>query len=169
MASPLTYSAVSDAIAYSYTVSNTGNVSLAGPVTIADDKATVTCPAVASQGNTDSLLDPGESLDCTASYSITQADLNAGSVTNTASASADGTTSADATATVTAVGALALTKVASPLTYSAVNDAIAYSYTVSNTGNVSLAGPVTIADDKATVTCPAVASQGNTRQLAGSG
>ena len=38
-------------ISYSYLVTNSGNVSLAGPVTVADNKATVTCPAVDTVGN----------------------------------------------------------------------------------------------------------------------
>ncbi|HET8944140.1 MAG TPA: hypothetical protein VFO59_05100, partial [Dehalococcoidia bacterium] len=44
-------------------------------------------------GNLDNFLDPGESITCSASYSITQGDIDAGSVTNTATASAAGTTS----------------------------------------------------------------------------
>ena len=102
-ASPSTYSTVGQSISYSYLVTNTGNVRLAGPVTVADDKATVSCPAVSTVGNHDSFLDPGEAVTCTASYTITQADLNSGSVTNVAKASAAGTDSNEDTETVTAV------------------------------------------------------------------
>jgi uncharacterized repeat protein (TIGR01451 family) len=123
----------------------------------------VTCPAVSTVGNGDSFLDPGESVTCTASYSITQADLNAGSVTNVAKASAGGVESNEDTETVTAVQrtSLALVKSASPSSYDAVGDLISYGYLVTNTGNVRLAGPVTVADDKATVTCPALSTVGD--------
>ncbi len=136
---------------------------LAGPVTVADDKATVTCPALSTVGNGDGFLDPAEAITCTASYAITQADLNAGSVTNVAKASAGGIDSNEDTETVTAVESktLSLAKTATPLTYDAVGDSISYSYLVTNTGNVRLAGPVTVADDKATVTCPALSTVGN--------
>jgi uncharacterized repeat protein (TIGR01451 family) len=162
-ASPLTYDAVGDSIGYSYLVTNSGNVRLAGPVTVADDKASVSCPAVNTVGNLDSFLDPGEAVTCTASYSITQADLNSGSVTNVAKASADGIDSNPDSETVDAVQTktLSLDKVASPLAADAVGDAISYSYLVTNTGNVRLAGPVTVADDKASVSCPAVGTVGN--------
>jgi hypothetical protein len=71
---------VGDVIGYSFLVTNTGNVTISGPITVADDKATdESCPA----GD----LAPGASTTCTASYTITQSDLNTGSVTNVASAS----------------------------------------------------------------------------------
>ena len=96
-------------------------------------------------------------MTCTASYTITQADLDSGSVKNTAKATANGIESNPDDETVTAVQtkSVSLVKTASPSTYSAVGDVISYSYAVKNTGNVTLAGPVTVADDKATVTCPA--------------
>ncbi len=101
-ASPPTYDEVGDIISYSFLVTNTGNVSLTGPVTISDDKATnESCPSVTTVGNLDSELDPSEYITCTASYTITQTDIDNLSVTNTASASADGTTSPTDTETVT--------------------------------------------------------------------
>ena len=80
-------------IAYEYTVTNSGDVTLAGTLAVADDRVTVTCdPASVT-------LAPGESATCSASHSVTQADLDAGSVTNTATATLDGVTSATASAT----------------------------------------------------------------------
>ena len=78
-ATPSTYSAVGNVINYSYLVTNNGNVTLSGPFTVSDDKSTdEACPA------TPTSLAPGESVTCTASYTISQADLDAGSVKNTA-------------------------------------------------------------------------------------
>ena len=149
-ASPFTYDHVNQVISYSYVVTNSGNVSLAGPVTVTDDRATVSCPALSTVGNLDGFLDPGESVTCTASHSITQADLNSGSVTNLAQAHAGGTDSNTDTETVTAIQSpgLSLTKVASPLTYSLPGQVITYTYTITNSGNTTLAGPFSISDDK---------------------
>jgi len=118
---------------------------------------------VSTVGNNDGFLDPGEKVSCTATYVITQADLNSGSVVNVAKASVAGIDSNEDTETVDAVQrkTVLLDKTASPLSADAVGDVITYSYLVTNTGNVRLPGPVTVADDKATVTCPAVSTVGN--------
>jgi hypothetical protein len=104
-AAPRTYAAVGDGITYSYRVTNSGNVRLAGPVRVADDRVDVDCPAVTSVGDGDAYLDPLEEIVCSASHTVRQADLNRGSITNTATATADGTTSAPDTVTVEAVQA----------------------------------------------------------------
>ncbi len=79
---------------YSFLVTNSGFAALAGPVTVSDNKATdESCPAVSTVGDLDNFLDPGESITCTATYTVTPADVSAGFVTNLASATADGVTS----------------------------------------------------------------------------
>ena len=95
----------------------------------------MTCPATAS-------LAPAASITCTATYTITQADLDAGSVTNIATATADGVGDLGAPTRATvdrrAGPALTLVKTATPTTYDAVGDVITYSYVVTNSGNVTL-------------------------------
>ncbi len=150
--SPTTYNAVGQAITYTYTVTNTGNVTL-GPAqfTISDNLigSPVGTPFNCGPANT-TLAPTTGTVTCTATYAITQADLDAGSVTNTATASGAGLSSLPAQATVTATQtkALALTKIPSPATYGAVGQSITYTYTIRNSGNVTLAGPFTVTDDK---------------------
>ena len=160
-----TYAAVGDVLDYSFKLTNTGNVTLSGPFTVADDKATdEACPATAT-------LAPGAFITCTATYTVTQADLDAGSVTNTATGSGSFTFDGDAapttitsnsdsvTITATQTPALALDKTSIDTTYAAVGDVLDYSFKLTNTGNVTLSGPFTVADDKATdEACPATAT-----------
>jgi hypothetical protein len=102
-------------------------------------------------GGTSTTLAPGAAVTCSASHAVTQADLDAGSVTSSATASDGGATSAAVSATVIAAQtkALSLARMASPSTYNAVGQAITYGYTVTNGGNVTL-GPAqfTIADSR---------------------
>ena len=77
-ASPATYNTAGQTINYSYVLKNTGNVTLSGPFTVTDDKATVTCPPDVTS------LAVGDTLTCTASHTVTQADVDAGSITNIA-------------------------------------------------------------------------------------
>lgn len=99
------FSAAGDVLNYSFVVTNTGFAPLAGPVTVSDDKATdESCPAVNTVGDLDNFLDPSESIICTATYTVTAADVTAGFVTNVASATADGVTSNTDSRTVPLAG-----------------------------------------------------------------
>ncbi|MBT8052396.1 MAG: hypothetical protein KJN69_00715, partial [Gammaproteobacteria bacterium] len=158
VATPQTYSAVSQTINYEFQLTNSGNVTLFAPYAVSDDVTTdESCPA------TPASLAPGDTVTCTASYVITQSDIDSGSVTNIASGSAlDGgggtVTSNEDTETVTAepTGTLALVKTATPQTYNTVGEVIAYSYLLTNNTNVTLSAPYTIDDDKSTdEACPA--------------
>ena len=149
------FNAVGQVITYSYLVKNSGSQSLAGPVTITDDKAATSCPDVSSVGDANANLDPNEGITCTGTYPITQADLDTGSVTNNATASASGTISNTGSfpVTMTQNSALTLSKAANPLTYNKVGDVINYTYVITNTGNVTVTGTLSIADDKVSANC----------------
>jgi uncharacterized repeat protein (TIGR01451 family) len=70
-----------DTIDYTYTLTNTGDVTLDAPFTVTDDKIpNVTCPATPSE------LAVGASIVCTGTYTATLADMDAGKVVNTATA-----------------------------------------------------------------------------------
>jgi LPXTG-motif cell wall-anchored protein len=90
----------------------------------------------------------GGTVTCTATYTITAADVTAGSVTNTAFGTGAGLTTGNASATVT-YAALSISKAASPATYSAVGNTITYTYVLTNSGNTVL-GPsqFTVTDNK---------------------
>jgi uncharacterized repeat protein (TIGR01451 family) len=76
-----TFTSVGESVTYTYTLTNNGNVTLDGPFTVTDNKiASVDCSGAADH------LAPGQHTTCTASYAITQADIDAGSVVNTATA-----------------------------------------------------------------------------------
>ena len=158
-ATPTTYDEVGDVIGYSFKLTNTGNVTLSGPFAVSDNQASDEfCPVTAS-------LAPGAFITCTASDTATQADLDAGSITNTASGTASfgaaTVTSNTDSETVNAVQspALTLVKTATPTTYDEVGDVISYSFKLTNTGNVTLTGPFAVSDNQASDEfCPVTAS-----------
>ncbi|WP_157749652.1 DUF11 domain-containing protein [Jatrophihabitans sp. GAS493] len=149
-ASPTTISGPGQNVSYTFTVTNSGQTTISG-ITVNDPMFTgvhaPTCAAAA--------LAPGAATVCTASYLSTQADVDRGSIVNTATAS--GTTpqgarvtSAPSTATVTAATSprLQLTKAASPSSFATAGRTITYTFTVVNTGNVTVSG-IAISDSLA--------------------
>ena len=157
-ATPQSFASVGDVISYTYSVINTGNVTITDPISVSDDQISVSCDPLPTGG-----LSPGAALTCTASDTIVQADIDAGSLTNTATATDGTTVSAPVSETVTAVqtSTLELAKTATPDTFSAVGDAISYEYVVTNTGNTTITNVLTISDDRiAAVSCPALPAGG---------
>ncbi len=125
-------------VTYTYTLTNTGNVTLTSPYTVSDNKiSSVNCAGAISP------LAPGSSTTCTAVYTITASDVNAGQVVNVATATAKfgalTITSNQASATVL-TRPLSLEVTASPNVVSQVNQTITYTYTVTNVGNSTLSG-----------------------------
>jgi hypothetical protein len=86
-ASPQSFDTVGQIISYTFAVTNTGTLPISGPIVIDDDVASdESCPALTTVGNGNDTLDPGETINCTASHTISVTDLNTGFVTNTATA-----------------------------------------------------------------------------------
>ncbi|MFS0853402.1 isopeptide-forming domain-containing fimbrial protein [Microbacterium sp. 179-I 3D4 NHS] len=131
-------------LAYSFLVVNEGDVTLTD-VQIDEQEFSgtgisapvVTCPA--------GPLAPDADLTCTASYTVTQADIAAGGVTNSAVAAASAPEGLDdpesevstARVTVTPVPGISLVKSAD-VTDLVVDEEVTYSFVVTNTGNVAL-------------------------------
>jgi uncharacterized repeat protein (TIGR01451 family) len=147
-AAPTTFDAAGQTITYTYVITNTGNVTL-NPVTLSDNKLgpiTSCTPALGS-------LAPGRTTTCTATHLTTQADVDAGGITNTATATGQPPTGPTETGTSTAdVGAvprpgISVVKTAIPSTFDGPGQTITYTYVVTNTGNVTL-DPVSLIDDK---------------------
>ncbi|MBL8792100.1 MAG: hypothetical protein JNM45_16530 [Rhizobiales bacterium] len=173
---------IGDVVTYTYTVTNSGNVTLQN-VALTDAHAGAGAALVFTNPNavttdntvagdvtgttndssnvdfTDSdwdVLGPGDVITFTATYTIVAGDFTApaasdGDIDNTASVNAtfNGTPIAVSTASAAvpldAAPRIALVKTADDTTDRAVGDVVAYTYTISNTGNVPITN-VTLTD-----------------------
>src|SRR5690554_2311859 len=153
---------VGETITYTFTVTNEGNVSLSN-VTVTDPLiAVITGPT--GDTNNDGILDVTETWVYTGTYTITQADIDAGQVTNQATATGiapdqstvsdlSGTTIENDDPTVIELcqdPAIAIVKTGifndeNGNECSDVGETITYTFTVTNEGNVSLSN-VTVTD-----------------------
>jgi hypothetical protein len=97
-ASSQTYGQVGQTIAFTYIVTNAGTV-LLGPAQFTVSDTVMGIPF--NCGPPEATLAPGQTLTCSALYTITQADLSFANKTSTAIVSAGGQTSAPSTVTVT--------------------------------------------------------------------
>jgi uncharacterized repeat protein (TIGR01451 family) len=158
---PNTYNQVGDVLTYDLVVTNTGSVTLTN-IEVSDPQAEVTGSPVANLG-------PGASATLTASYTVLQADVDAGEFTNTASATGNYTDgngdtqsvsdddSETVTATLNADIEIVKSSTTDPNTYSQVGDVLTYDLVVTNTGSVTLTN-IEVSDPQATVTGSPVAS-----------
>ncbi|MCF1753401.1 DUF7507 domain-containing protein, partial [Mariniradius sediminis] len=130
------FDAVGDVLNYTIVVTNTGNTTLSNVVVV--DPLTGLNQTIAS-------LAPTASQSFNTSYTATQADIDAGSVANTASASS-GSVSVSDQVTINAVQspALFIDKSVAESSYDAVGDVLNYTVTVTNTGNVTLSNVVVV-------------------------
>ncbi|MGB8813563.1 MAG: DUF11 domain-containing protein, partial [Paracoccaceae bacterium] len=161
VASPTSFNAPGVALAYEFLVTNTGNTTITAQVAINDPliPSGITCPA--------GPIAPGGTILCTGTYTTVLADINAGGVTNTASAYTGPIGSPTLTSTNTdAVVVPAIQAPALTLTKSTLEDqpgdffngnSIDYNYLVLNSGNVTITAPITVSDNLIpSVSCPAL-------------
>ncbi|WP_124057900.1 DUF7507 domain-containing protein [Vaginisenegalia massiliensis] len=128
---------VGDVIKYTFTITNNGQVTLTN-VTLTDAKLKLNGVKVADT------LAVGATTTYTASYSVTQADIDSGKVLNTATAKGtapNGTPvedPGDATVNVLRTLKIDLEKAANKTTFSRLGEEIIYTFTITNVGNVTL-------------------------------
>ncbi|MCP4085547.1 MAG: DUF11 domain-containing protein, partial [Actinomycetia bacterium] len=142
---------LNDTLTYTFDATNTGDVTLAD-VTITDPLPGLTGPSCAPVS-----LAPGASTPCSATYVVTQADVDAGTITNTATASATppagGTISDNGSETVTPdqnpdIGlgkSVIANDDADGSNDISLGDTLTYQFITTNTGDITLTD-VTVTD-----------------------
>ena len=131
------YGAAGQTIPYSYLVTNSGATTLTN-IAVTDDKNSVSCPS--------GTLTKGSSETCTGTYTVTQADVDGGSLTSSATAAGttpSGTTVSSSLSAVTllansATTSMTMTKSSTESSFAEAGDLIHYQYTVTNTGTTTL-------------------------------
>jgi uncharacterized repeat protein (TIGR01451 family) len=149
------YTTVGQVITYSITLENTGNVTVYNP-TMTDATATTGPTYVSGDGGIAAALDTGETWTYTATYTVTQADIDNGSYTNLAEGSGsadttgdgsgdtlvesdeDETVNATQTTSIATVKTFANIDGGSATAYATVGELINYTISLTNDGNVTV-------------------------------
>ncbi|WP_344930239.1 DUF7507 domain-containing protein, partial [Aquimarina addita] len=156
------YDTLGEAITYTIIVTNTGNTTL-NNIEVTDNNADAGSITPAAVGT----LAPGLSTTVTASHTITQADLDLGTVTNVAQVTSedpqgdsvtdllsdDPSTLTPDDPTIVMVNmnpSLLVTKAADTPAFSEIGDVITYTIEITNDGNVNLTNLI-LTDDNATI------------------
>ena len=133
---------VDDTVTYTFTIKNTGNVTL-DEVSITDLLPGVSATTPLSEDH----LVPGETTQFTATYIVTQADVDAGKIVNSATAHAVDPKSnpvvsnpSDLTLPIDQNPALVIDKTSDVSGPVAIGQTITYTFTVTNSGNVTVHG-----------------------------
>ena len=123
-----------DTLRYSAVATNTGNVPL--------ENVNVKDALINTSGTDCASLPIGATCTSTVTYTIVQTDVDAGSVTNTATAAANGVADKNVTreTSVDQVEDLELEKTTTADGFPGINESIPYSYKVTNAGTVTLSG-----------------------------
>ena len=159
-----------DVVTYSYVVTNTGDVTLSS-VSLSDDvEGAITLSDVAGDGV--GVLAVGDSETGSSAHTVTQAEFDAGTLTNIATASGQGpqgqpvqdtdtqTVSFAQNPAIAVVKSQALTTDGNLNGLADVGDVVTYSYVVTNTGDVTLSN-VSLSDDvEGAITLSDVAGDG---------
>ena len=153
-------------ITYTFTFTNTGNVTLAD-LTVVDpqlDAGTLSCNADLDADDDIDTLAVGAVETCSGTYAVTQADINLGAdivnvatpSTSTAGATEDSVVNNNTTTTITQTPTYDMVKTSDTAAIAAPGT-ITYTFTFTNTGNVTLAD-LTVVDpqlDAGTLSCNA--------------
>ena len=134
-----TYNAVDQVIQYTYNLRNSGLGNLVNP-TIVDDKNTVSCGTIT--------VVPAATFSCTGSHSITQTDLDAGLFKNKAYPTGWPSNAITTIVPATQQPAIALEKSGPMAARPRVGVVVPYSFKITNTGNVTLKVPFSVADNE---------------------
>ena len=159
-ANPTTVTAAGQTVIYTFAVRNTGNVTLTG-VGVSDAQSAPSLgknlgPITCTPGTNNSIsLAPAATASCWASYTVSQVDVDNGSITDTGRVTGmplSGpalTATSSATVDASQLPGVSVTTTPNPTTVTGAGQTVIYTFGLKNTGNVMLTG-VGVSDARTT-------------------